>query len=318
MKNQRYSVNNITKLFYVQRPLWAFMLLIAISLGGQVFASEYSVSGALIMHDELRDIHGGGTLVQRIDRESGQVIATSLGDTQRILGPKGENAETLYYGNLATGTVKAIAQAANAFDHNDNIWGETLSETWVQLHDTIYFNIPAGTYADGVAAVVRGHVEGSMADSKYGQSFFGFSAVLGEEYVLQSRGDHTEAHDEIFNENFTLTDMLVHPGTTLNADLTVRQGFTMDFGGPGDLVASTLGNPSPTLTNSQSAFTSALVDFENTGRILDLSVPDGVTWTSASGVFLSEVPLPPSLLLFFGSIIGLLGFSLKRKNTQRV
>ncbi len=313
MKNQRYSINTITKLFNVQRPLWAFMLLTALSFNGQVFASEYSVSGGLVMRDELRDIHGMGTLVQRIDRKSGQVIATSLGDTQRILGPKGENAETLYYGNLATGTVKAIAQAANAFDHNDNIWGETSSETWVVMHDTLYFHIPAGTYANGVAAVVSGHVNGTMADTKYGQSRFGFSAHLGEEYVLQSRGDHTEVHNEIFNENFTLTDMFVQPGTTLNTDRTVRHGFTMSLGLPATLVASTEGNPSPTLTNSQSTFTSALVDFENTGRILDLNVPDGVTWTSASGVFLSEVPLPPSLLLFVGSIIGLLGFSLKHK-----
>ncbi len=309
MKNQRYSINNITKLFYVQRSVWAFMLLMALSLGGQVFASEYYGSGGLFMQDELRDIHGMGTLIQRIDRRSGQVIATSLGDTQRILGPKGENAETLYYGNLATGTVKVLAQAANAFDHNDEIWGETSSETWVQMHDTIYFNIPAGTYADGVAAVARGHIEGSMSDSKYGQSRFSFSARLGgDEYVLRSGGDNTEAHGEIFNENFTLTDMLVQPGTTLNADRTVRHGFTLSLGNPASLVASTFANKT-----GQEEFTFALVDFLNTGRILNLNVPDGVTWTSASGVFLSEVPLPPSLLLFFGSIIGLLEFSLKHK-----
>ena len=32
------------------------------------------------------------------------------------------------------------------------------------------------------------------------------------------------------------------------------------------------------------------VDFSNTGQFLSLDVPDGVTWTSESGVFLDDVP----------------------------
>ena len=124
-----------------------------------------------------------------------------------------------------------------------------------------------------------------MNDSLYGQSRFSFSANLGSEFVLHDRGDHTAPHSKTFNENFTLTNVLVQPGTTLTSDLIIRRSFTISLGAPASLIASTEGNKT-----GQKQSTSALVDFYPSGGILDFSVTEGVTWRSASGVLFSKLP----------------------------
>ncbi len=288
----------------VKHTLILSFLLVYAGLHEPVHAAEYYGSGALFLEDVLNDAHGTGTLEQRVDRNAGQVVATAIDDHQIILGPKGEFAKASYFGNLATGQVGALVQAVNAYDHNDDIWGETHATTWVQMVDTLYFTVPAGTYDNGVTVIARGFVHGSMDDSTWGQSRFSFAATLGtDQYVLQDSGDSTVNHSVIVDNVFTLTDTLVQPGTTLNSDLTIRQGFNISLGGPATLVASTYGNKT-----GQKQDTSAVVDFYNTGGISSLSVTDGVTWSSASGVLLSQVPLPPSLLLFLSALLPLLRF----------
>ncbi len=199
-----------------------------------------------------------------------------------------------YYGNLATGKVGAFVEAENEYDHNDDIWGETHAETSVLISDTIFFTLPAGTYPNGADAVLSGYVDGAMSDTLYGQSRFGFAVHFGgEDFVLQDQGDHTQAHSMEYHETFTLTNRLVSPGTVLDTDVTRRVGVYMTLGGPASLEASTLGNKT-----GDKRFTSARVDFLNTGRIVELSVPDGITWTSASGVFLSQSkPFPWPMFL---------------------
>lgn len=50
------------------------------------------------------------------------------------------------------------------------------------------------------------------------------------------------------------------------------------------------------------------IDFGHTGEFV-LDLPQGVTYTSASGVFLSAVPVPAAVWLFVSGLIGLVGFT---------
>ncbi|HHO58990.1 MAG TPA: hypothetical protein ENJ64_02015, partial [Thiotrichales bacterium] len=232
-------------------------LLVYAGLQEPVYGAEYYGIGSITLDDVLVDGHGTGSLHEHINRNSGVVIATAIGDDDTVLGPKGEFARAAYYGNLATGQVGAVVQAVNSYDHNDDTWGETQASTWVQMVDTLYFTVPAGTYEDGVSVIAKGFVRGSMADSSWGQSRFSFAATLGmDQYVLQDSGDSTVSHSVIVDNVFTLSNTLVQPGTTLNSDLTIRRAFTISLGGPATLLASTYGNK----TGLKQA-TSARVDF---------------------------------------------------------
>ncbi len=219
-------------------------------------------------------------------------------------------ASASYYGNLSTGTVSASANAKNGVDNN--VWYEASAESSVDIFDTLYFNIPAGVYQDGLSVSAKGHISGSWSDSLWGTSRFGFVASLGnEEFVVQDKNDFSDVHLNDINQNFTLTTTLLSPGTVLNADKEIIKGIRLSLGGPMSLVASTLanGNSGP----KEKTFGS--VNFSNTGFFSEINTPEGVTWTSASGTFLSQpsaVPVPSSIILF-GSALGFLGFRLKNK-----
>jgi len=61
--------------------------------------------------------------------------------------------------------------------------------------------------------------------------------------------------------------------------------------------------------------TSFVADFYNTGGFTSIATPDGVTWTSESGVFLSTVvPVPAAVWLFGSGFIGLIGIARRKKS----
>ncbi len=238
-----------------------------------------------------------GRTTERVERSTGLIPVTSLRDEERLLGPGLNYAEAKYYGSLATGTVGAYVTAVNGFYFDT--WLEAGAETLVTIADTLYFNIPAGYYPDGVSVELGGHVEGSRSDSYYGQSRLSFGARIGDQsYRVRIDYGATGPHLDIINEDFVLTELLVSPGTTLSEDSTVVRSVSLTLGGPMSLVASTQGN-----AGSEETF--ATVDFFNTGSINYINVPPGVTWTSASGVFL--VPEPISSVLFVAGGVLLAG-----------
>jgi hypothetical protein len=53
------------------------------------------------------------------------------------------------------------------------------------------------------------------------------------------------------------------------------------------------------------------LDFGHTGTI-SLDLPEGVTYTSESGVFLSAVPIPAAIWLFGSGLIGLIGLARRK------
>lgn len=56
----------------------------------------------------------------------------------------------------------------------------------------------------------------------------------------------------------------------------------------------------------------AIADFGSTAS-LSLNLPEGLSYTSDSGVFLSAIPVPPAVYLFGSGLIGLVGFARRKK-----
>ena len=223
-----------------------------------------------------------------VERSSGLQSTTSIADGESLLGSAGQYAEAMYYGDLSTGTVGAYVYAVNGFDGKR--WWQSSASTTVKIFDTLSFTIPAGDYPEGVAVTATGHVEGTRWDSALGQSRFSFEASLGNAYYsLRQDIGLSEPHYDVYSEDFTLTDWIFLPGTHLSEDTVRVRDVVISLGLPASLVASTGGD-------YLGVETFAGVDFYNTGSFYSLSVPTGVTWTSASGVFL--VPEPISSILF--------------------
>lgn len=59
--------------------------------------------------------------------------------------------------------------------------------------------------------------------------------------------------------------------------------------------------------------TSFVADFYNTGGFTSIATPDGVTWSSDSGIFLGAVPVPAAVWLFGSGLIGLVGVARRKK-----
>lgn len=89
-----------------------------------------------------------------------------------------------------------------------------------------------------------------------------------------------EADDGYFNVPLTLTTPIVNPGVTLNEPAQYTVTLTAQLC---DNMAWSVGTVEP-------GPGTAAIDFYNGIQFSSVNVPDGVTWTSESGIFLDQVP----------------------------
>ncbi len=179
--------------------------------------------------------------------------------------------ETEQIGEVDLSTGKLLA-------FNDSNNGSGGAATFVYFGDTLTFDLAGQPYADvEVNMALHGTFEPSLDN---GSVQYGLR--LGQ-VLLQGA---FQAEDRVrFKEDGTLVDDLL--------SFVVRVGpEDLDFA-----FWSYIG-----LTSGGFG----VADFRNTAQ-MSIVAPDGVTFTSASGVFLAEVvPIPPAVLLF-GSALGLMG-----------
>ncbi|MBN2132898.1 MAG: PEP-CTERM sorting domain-containing protein [Sedimentisphaerales bacterium] len=259
-----------------QHLMYALAVLCTLALLPTAVHAEFRVRG------ELSVGASGATTYNEEYNIAGQ---ESLSGSASVTGTVGDWASGAYYTNLATGSLGTRAYAYGDGDKFSSVGGGAKSTAFAYFYDTLTFYIPSGNYADDLYVSLDGHLDGTIgtygADSSYYPTayqtwYFLFSSGLGGN-TLYSNGAYP--YYESINTDFLLTSKLLSKGEYANdRTVTVRLQASLK---------SVVSVPSQLYTTEDAW---ADVDFYSTGKFLSLDTPDGVTWTSESGVFLSDVP----------------------------
>lgn len=239
--------------------------------------------------------------------------ATQVADDLTVFGATGAGNYGLarFRADLSTGELGSFSLVANAIDPD---WPNPGSNTWLgaravsdaQFSDTLFFTIPAGTYLNGLVATLSGRMNGQITLSgvAQGSSPIGFSSwgvefqrVLGGNNTLATINGSTgiltattAPQTYTVDSPFTLQINLLDVGTVLAAPVVVDARVTAYIGRPAANEVEVFANE-PALAEA---------DFYDSLKLQSVTAPPGVTWTSASHVFL--VPEPRSLLMLLAGL----------------
>jgi hypothetical protein len=239
--------------------------------------------------------------------------ATQASDDLTVSGDTGVNnfGQARFRADLATGQLGSFSLVANALDPDwpypgANSWLGARAVADAQFSDTLFFTIPVGTYANGLVARLNGRMNGQIAlpgvaqgDSPIGFSSWGveFQRILGGNNnfatINESTGvllSTTAPQTYVIDTPFTLQINLLDPGTVLTAPVVVDARVSAYIGRP-------FANEVEVFANESAV---AEADFYDSLKLQSVGVPAGVTWTSASQVFL--VPEPGSLLMLLAGL----------------
>jgi hypothetical protein len=263
--------------FLVAKNLLFLMVFFSLSLflaSFQAVASQYYIGGHLGAWPERGE--------QKKDDWPPEP-RLKLEESLSSVGPTGNYAEAIFRADLTTGYVGNYTYAVNG-NETPYWWLIASAEALIYWRDTLYFTIPPGSYPTGLSMTVAGSLNGVLYTSgdncaQAGQSW---DVVIGRvDGGPESRFSGVErisGDDSIsISESFSLTLALVNEGTTLEKDTVVAVKVRAGLGE--SAVTSSAAN-NHTMDNE------ACVDFYHTIKIHSLVVPEGIDWTSASGVFL--------------------------------
>ena len=186
-------------------------------------------------------------------------------------------------------------------------YGATATAEWEEIL-TFSGLAPGATAQLGVAITVDGsYRDGSSVELKIRNqssdgSFMGMSDLLDADYDYTGNGV-VDSSTSVSLVSFDAGDSCatcssLSSGDWISVGPTLFQGEITIFG---DL---------PEVSLAIGLFGLGFVEFENTVGIA-LDVPDGLSYTSSSGVFLTPIPLPAGLWLF-ASALGALLFRCRR------
>jgi hypothetical protein len=214
-------------------------------------------------------------------------------------------AEASAYVNIQAAKIELYAHSFNSSEPPPNyppvpINHAASSQSSARFQDTLYFFVPAGVYPEGVTVSTSVYFMGSV--SHYGDLTMvtlEFSAKFGDMQVNFFRQSSPDDNLYIY---YTLSKKVLPDGWTLT-DTSV---YDVNVMGYMNLAA---------VTGGAEGSRAATADFTHSAGFLSVETPEGVTWRSESGVFLSQpIPLPSTLLLLGSGLLGLVGIRKLRKS----
>lgn len=204
---------------------------------------------------------------------------TQVGDTG-----DGNYATVKFLADIGSGRIFSFAKAVGVHVGGYEYYGGTARVEHIQIRDEIEFSIPPGTYPEGLYADLSGRMVG-MYSSEVGAGAMitGWvslgSSVYDTGILSVGLGD---AGSFQVDEPISLTVMLASPGSSFSVLTKVTKILSIYH--HRNLCWAVEYN-----TGSGYVIGSAENDFYGGIQIYGIDTPDGVTWTSESGVFLSDV-----------------------------
>jgi len=258
-----------------------FVLLISISNGSPI--GSFGAFGKVEIWVEP------GT-EPNILRETGGEGQGSVEDAGGLEGSTKNAAYSHYWGSLEKGGVGLHASTERAPTSPASY--PCTAKATVSVWDTIGFEVPAGYYPNGVPVSFPAEVTGSLdydcsdndSQNRCGISYVFHTGFSGNDWQWSRNIDQYEA-PLVIDHSFTMDYDLVSAGVTLDEVYTKDVEISVQLSG-------WAGQPSGYDGSSVS-------DFGTSAKILDVQVPDEVTWVSASGHF---IPEPATIILFLFTV----------------
>lgn len=296
------SALNPTKIALAASLVWAGL----IAALPDATAASYSIGGSVVVYASPT---GPETArhTNLVDRE------THASDDLTVYGSSGAGnyGQARFSADLQTGKLEAYSYAATGLDAGPpRQWLGAQATSAASLFDTLSFRIPAGDYANGLVAELHGRMTGTILLPALEPEPWNVGTVVGfsswgVEFQRQRGGDNTwdyirqstgflyattAPQTHTFDTPFTLQINLLDTKTVLSAPAVVDTWVTAYIGRAAANQVAVYAQHSA----------SAAADFSHSLRLESVGVPDGVTWTSASTVFL--IPEPASYLMLLAGL----------------
>ncbi|MGH9616048.1 MAG: PEP-CTERM sorting domain-containing protein [Acidobacteriaceae bacterium] len=273
--------------------------------GTESYGSNYTIfynSEGNIPVGSAQDIYGGccSTYTTVPTQSSLTSVALGIAATNNGIPEGAVVANSNAYADLATGSVGVSGNSNQA-----GVAGGT-SNSVAALADTLTFNVPGATSSTVTDIGVQWSISGGLSSGTNGES-----NMLGE-LVFGNADLQTEWESD--NGTLSNAEGTDATGTWQSYDVASNTAGSVIIDGVYQLTGSDFTVPLELFLQCRSDNDSSC-DYYDTESI-NFTLPAGVTYTSASGDFLSQplaspVPEPGSFLLFGTGLLAL-GFAVRR------
>ena len=225
-------------------------------------------------------------------------------------GTQGEGANSIAQIDWASGVIKVQAHVDNAYHAVATDWSEPHADGRLAVNEVLQVTIAAGTYPDGASFDLPYDIEGWINVSQTGQDpaatnigaalvdwTFDLDGVNAtDKFVVWTDGPTTKN----YHESGVLSRLLVSPGGIVPSEVTASLSLYvwLQAAAGSDRLHYNIVSDS---------------DFAHTGSFGVPQVSAGVTWTSQSGVFLTNVGLVPEPGSAALMLLGAVGMIRKRR-----